>query len=759
MKRPLFFIFIFLIFGIISYLHINNIYFLLSIFIFVLFLSFYFANIYKTKYCRLFFLIYILGYFLMFFNNKIGNLENTILNSENITAYGVIKDFKKTKNGDFNLEIKINELEINNRKIKKNFYVVSYLEGDNKIEKGYGIKFSGKFQLGKLPSNPNGFNEYINLKANNIDFKVYIKDYKILGINEPLLYYLGQLNKKIGEIYDNILPKEESGILKSIILGDKNYLEESTKNIYRNAGIYHILAISGLHIGILALFLSKIFNKISKRYGNIFVILILIAYCIFTGGNLSTIRATFMASIMLLAKIIYRDYDMISAISLSGIILIFINPFNLYNIGFLYSYISVFSIAFLGLGFINLYELKGLKSAFVVSFFVSLAIKPISAYYFYNVNTIDFLFNLLIIPFTSVIVCLGFLISILGIFSLSLAKFLAGTIYYIFRFFTFMCKTIDKISFANISIERPSIFLIISFYIMLILIGYSIYEKRLFYKRQKYINLGLFIFLICITIEIFKPTQFKLTMLDVGQGECIVGEKGKDTFLIDSGSTLKKNVGENVLLPYLKSKGINDIDFLFISHMDSDHINGIFEIIGNIDIENIFIPNVEYENKNYEKLIRLANENNINIYKLKNGDKLTLGKDINFYILSPYKNFNNKKENNNSLVIKMEYKNTKTLFTGDIEKETENIILNELEDIDILKVAHHGSKTSTNIDFFEKIKPEVSLISCGKNNIYKHPSKETLETLKKTQVFRTDENGAIIIKFLEDKYKIKTILK
>lgn len=760
MKRPLFFTLIFLIFGILLCYFIKNIYIIFGAFFCVYFISHIFNKIYKTKYCFILFFVFLIGYFTMFFNSYETPIKNKILNSKNIYAQGVIKNVQNLQNDTLNLIIKIDNIKINNQNFKKSFYISTYLEKNKNIKEGYGIELLGDFSLGKLPNNPNGFNEFLNFKSKGIDFKVKINEYKILNIKNKFDYFIANLNENISNIYDKILPPLESGILKSIIIGNKESLDNDLKNLYINAGIYHILAISGLHLGILSIFLNKILSKIFKKYSNLIIIFILIFYCIFTGANLSTIRATLMISIMLIAKIIYRDYDLISSASLAGIILLLFNPYNIFNIGFIFSFASVFSIAFLGSAFVKIYNLKGIKASLVISFFISLAIKPISAYFFYNISTLDFLLNLIILPFTSVVVCLGFIINIISIFSINFATFLASILYYIFRFFTFMCKIVEKIPFGNLSVAKPSLFLIICFYLMLIFVAYAVYNKKLYFKNYKYIKFGLIIFLTSIIITLFTPSYFKITMLDVGQGECIVGEKEDATFIIDAGSQFNYNAAKKVILPYLKSRGITQLDFLFISHMDSDHINAVFDIIPNLKIENIFVPNVQYyDNKNYDKLVYMANQYEINIFKLNYGNTITLDNDIYFNILSPTKNFNNKYENNNSLVFELNYYNNKLLFTGDMQKNVEKDLIPYLSDVDILKVAHHGSKTSSIPQFLEKTNPEVALISCGINNRYNHPNKDTLDNLKNSKVFRTDLNGAISITLFKNKYFINTMFK
>ncbi|WP_317367425.1 DNA internalization-related competence protein ComEC/Rec2 [uncultured Tyzzerella sp.] len=686
----------------------------------------------------------------------INNVPYSLNEKEEIHTIGYIKNIEKTSNNKY--KFKLTTKYINNSYKKLNILV--YTDSINNIKIGAKVSINGTIYYPNKKSTPNGYDEELNYKIDNIKYKMYANKIEILKYNK-LKLYLSNLKDNIGNIYDSILPITESNILKAMILGEKQFLDNETINLYRTSGIYHILAISGLHIGILALFLRKIFNLIHRRFGNILVIIILILYCIFTGSNLSTIRATIMCITVLVGDMIFRNPDFISSISLSAIILLIKNPYYIFDIGFLYSYTSVFSIAFLGGRICTIYSIKGICKAFIISFFVCLSIKPITAYYFYNITILDTFLNVVIIPFMSIVVIIGFITSIVGIFSIPIAKFLIGSVYYILRLFTYMCKIIENMEFNNIIIGRPSIFIIIGIYAMLFFIGYTFYDKYLIKTRKKFINIGIIIFIICTSLSILIPKPFTITMLDVGQGDSIVGINNDGVFLIDGGGSNNFSTGENIILPYLKSKGIKTIDFVFVSHNDNDHIKGIIEILDKIHIKNLFLPINNTLDENYNTLLNIAKDKNIPVYFLQNGDTLSLGDNLKFDILHPNKNFLDDNDNNNSIVLKLKYKNNSVLFTGDIEKQAENFLLenNTSLNADILKVAHHGSKTSTTSDFLAKTNPKDALISCKENNIYNHPSQETINNLKNANVniYRTDKNKTITIKFYKNNYKISYI--
>lgn len=749
MKRPLLFILTFLIFGILIYYFLSKIYIKFILFFVLLFLSLYLSKIYKLKFPKYLVLFSLLGYFLMYLNN----IPYTLSENQEINAIGYVNSIEKTSNNKYKIKISTKYINGNTKKLN----ILVYTDNLHNIKVGAKVDTKGVVYYPNKKSNNTSYDEELNFKIDNITYKVYANKIEVLKYNK-IKTYLYNLKENICNIYDDILPQKESNILKAMILGEKQFLDNETIDLYRTSGIYHILAISGLHIGILSLFLTKIFKFVNRRFGYIFVIIILIFYCIFTGASLSTIRATIMCITVLIANILFRNPDFISSISLSAIILLIKNPYYLFDIGFLYSYTSVFSIAFLGGRICSIYNIKGIYKAFIISFFVCLSIKPITSYYFYNFTILDTLLNIIIIPFMSIVVIIGFISSIVGMFSIPIAKFLIGSVYYILRLFTYICKVVENMNFNNIIIGRPSIFVIISLYIMLFFIGYAFYDKYLLKKRKKFINIGMGIFIIFVSISILTPKPFTITMLDVGQGDSIVGINNDGVFLIDGGGNNNFSTGENIILPYLKSKGIQTIDFVFVSHNDSDHIKGIIEILDKIKIKNLFLPINNTLDENYETLLNIAKDKNIPIYFLQNGDSLTLGKNLNFDVLHPNKEFLDKDDNNNSLVLKLNYNNNSILFTGDIEKRAEEFLLNNNKNLksDILKVAHHGSKTSTTTDFIKNVTPKDALISCKENNIYKHPSEETLKTLKyaNINIYRTDKNKSITIKFYKNNYKI-----
>jgi competence protein ComEC len=269
--------------------------------------------------------------------------------------------------------------------------------------------------------------------------------------------------------------------------------------------------------------------------------------------------------------------------------------------------------------------------------------------------------------------------------------------------------------------------------------------------------------ILCLKI----PRGFSITCLDVGQGDGIVVETSKNHhYLIDGGSSNVSQVGKYRILPYLKSQGISYLDYVWVSHTDQDHISGILEILGlqaknqtSVTIGNLVLPGIEEKSQNYESLEKAGKEAGVKIYYLNAGARLK-DKDLVWKVLSPRKGEGGE-ENQSSLVLELTEGNFRGLFTGDIDEETEEKLINDLEDVDFLKVAHHGSRYSSGEKFLDVTRPEISLISCSSTNTYGHPSPETLERLTKakSRVWCTKDCGEVRVEIKKNGLKIKTYLQ
>ncbi len=253
-------------------------------------------------------------------------------------------------------------------------------------------------------------------------------------------------------------------------------------------------------------------------------------------------------------------------------------------------------------------------------------------------------------------------------------------------------------------------------------------------------------------------------MIDVGQGDSTLIRCYGKTILIDGGGSKSDSfdVGEKILLPYLLHERISKIDYVIISHFDSDHIMGLIPVLNNINVGRVICGQSTEKTEEYYHFIENIRGRGSNIYEVTEYDRIQICKNVFIDILAPIQNVDISESisNNSSLVCKLTYLNTKILFTGDIEKQTENILINKDISADILKVGHHGSKTSTTQNFLNKVNPKISVICVGKNN-FGHPANEVLKRLeeKKSDIYRTDLHGIVTINIdLNEKIKINKMI-
>lgn len=739
MKRPLIFITVYFILGILIG-QINNISIIFSIFTFLIFLSYLFSKIYKIKVLNLLTFVTVFSLVLTIFNAqpRSKELEKIYSNNEFVKITGNITRVDATNELTKKIVVRTNTFETDDEIIKKSVNLLVYIYEPTSFYLGEEVFITGYLAKASVPKNPTDYNEKRAFQIQNIEYKIYPSYYEVTAINNKFTYALSKVKENLSNLYYKILPESEASILNGIILGNKSYIDQETLSVYKNAGIYHILAISGLHITILAGFLCKIFDLVNKKYSKIIVILILVLYCIFTGASISTIRATIMATITLLGGLIYKRYDLISSTCMSALILLTYEPMYIFDIGFLYSFSSVLSIAFLGLKVTERENIPIYIKPFIISFFVGLTIKPITMYNFYTLNFIDIFLNVLVLPFMSIVVGIGFLAIIIASINFNLATFVVGFIYYILRFFTYICTIIDRMEFSNIIVGKPSNIMLIAYYLMILFIAFCFYDKHLIRKRIKFIKIGILIFFTTFTFSKFVPKHLEITMLSTSKGEVFVGEYNNFTFLIDGGNKSSRStysVSGSTIIPYLNSKGISKIDAIFVTNSSDDYITGAIEVLDLIEVGKIFVPSVDFRNSNYVTLFEKAYDKNIQVFKLRAGDKIFINDMINFECLYPTEEIDFYTEDN--LVFKINFEQKSILFTNFIDENLENI----KTQADILKVS--TNEILTNTEFLKYVNPSIIISRLDLEEI-------DLTYNKALQVFSTSSNGAINMKIYKN---------
>ncbi|NLK21533.1 MAG: DNA internalization-related competence protein ComEC/Rec2 [Epulopiscium sp.] len=770
MKRPLIWIFLMYLLGILGGWYCLN---LSST---ILFFSFIFVIVIilykKTKWngILVFPLFLLFGYIQieLSFIPKDVILEEAINknSSMNVKVKGVIEDIKDTGDGQISCIIKSSEILCKNKIHVKPIKIKLYTKLNSKIEYGNIVQVDGKIMAFEPLRNPGGWNEVLYMKTQGIDYKMFGDLISIKPDRKNFRSYLQQLRGRFFQVYDKLLPFEQSSIIKAMIIGEKSTLGKEQKLIYQQAGISHILAISGLHISIIALFLWWIFKALRAPaiVSTISIVSFLWIYCVFTGFGVSTVRAVLMITLTLSSKIIRRSYDVHTSIVLAAFIILIKQPLYLWNAGFQLSFAAVLGLIFLGPLFNRIFWIpEKIRKILSPSMGAGLATLPIVAYHFYYISLIGFILNLIIVPLSTFVVGFGFLGGVVGLFWIQGARFIIGIVYYILCFYEYIAKLFIRIPHSNLITGATSLWQIFVYYTTIFVPILYFYYKREYNLNKKILGRFGIICLLLWGTFLFKNNKFEVVFLDVGQGDsAVIHTENNKNLLIDGGD----KGCQKVILPYLHYKGITSLDGVFLSHPDKDHLAGLVDILDYIDIKKIYVS-VENDGKDkmYHQFISKAKSLDIPCYFLKKGEEISIDK-IHLICLYPQDNHMKKDGggwNKVSMVFQIQYGTHTFLFTGDIEKEQENNILRLYKPIqtDFLKVPHHGSKTSSTEDFIRWCNPQNAIISCSKNNRYSHPHKEVIERLSKNNIntITTSNNGAVMITSNGKEYAINTMIQ
>lgn len=665
--------------------------------------------------------------------------------------------------------------------------IMAILEDGEGIELGQEVALSGCLLPLEKQRNPGGFQEWIYYGARHIDYKMFPIVYRRGSIQKSPIYVLNDLRIRLAQTYDIVLPPKEAAIIKSIIIGDKSDLDDDIRDLYRIGGIYHVLAISGLHISVLFLAANRLLLLfLGKKSAGLLSLSLLAIYGLMTGASPSTVRAVIMAGVIIFGEVLYRERDVLSSISFACVCLLLYSPLYLFDIGFQLSFAAVFGLAILTAPIerlLSLCETKcpwlylpgrtKVKSALSATLSAGLAICPILSYHFYVITPYSVIVNLIILPTVSALVVLGFLSGFAGLFSDSLATFLSGPVYYGLRAYENICLFFSKLPFSSILTGRPGILFCLAAYSLMAtgafwLSGFG----DAFDRRRRYFLKALLLFIVLCIVPLIVPHGLQVTMLDVGQGDCFVIRSQSKTFIVDGGGQngrdLGQNTGVNVLLPYLDYLGTGRLDGVFVTHFDYDHAAGVLELVQQKKIGAVFLSSIlerdtaQRENEWYQLLINSCERYKIPVLYLDAGDEVEV-ESLRFTVLYPDHLTVANDINDTSLVMKLTYKEISMLFTGDIGHDSESAIINAYGELraDILKLAHHGSRYSNSQTFLQAVDPLAAVVSAGQNNRYGHPAPDVLDTLAKLRIplYQTPAHGAVTINSDGNWIKIKTMLE
>ena len=730
---------------------------------------------------------------------------------EEVTIKALITSNANEKEYKYTYTVTVSE--INGEKLEKSIQLMLNIK-KNKIKKdapkfGNIVEITGTYEEPSTARNYKGFDYRQYLKSRNIYGTIDCEKYEIIATNKINVAsnIVNYVQNNIKENMFNILDEEQSALCVGILIGDREKISDITEDNFKKSNLTHMLAVSGSHITYIIVALTTILSKTNRKFSLIITILFLLFFTVLTGFTASVLRASIMGIITLLASILHRKSDTINNLGISSIIILIYNPYLLVDAGFLLSYAGTIGIILFskkisnGISIIvnkinpnllnkeqnnnsKIFFIKSIIEKIILYIISSLSVTlsaniviiPIMAYMFSTISFTFWISNILAGPVMEVVTIFGFIVYFISIIFPILAQFLGIALNLLLTVLLKIAEISSKIPGASIYIKTPSIYMCVIYYLIIYIlfnmqaIKQIIRKKAIFRlyaikakKQRKNILVIAILFTILVNSIIYVTDKnIKIYFVDVGQGDCtLIQTSGRKNVLIDGGGSEfgSFDVGKSTLLPYLLDRGITKIDYMMISHFDSDHIGGLFYIMENLRVDNIIISKQGESSENLKKFIEILQSNNrgsknkTNIILVKKGDNIKIDNTSYFEILFPEDELiNDNILNNNSIVAKFVSNNFKMLFTGDIEEIAENRLCelykstNKLQ-ADIIKVAHHGSKTSSTLNFLELVKPKIALIGVGENNNFGHPNDAVLKRIKDlgAHICRTDQMGEISI--------------
>lgn len=630
------------------------------------------------------------------------------------------------------------------------FSMLAYIQKGISYPVGCELSLYGTiFQLNKA-DNPGQFDAEGFYQSQGI-FYTFQADVVTTVVGEASYReYLTVFREYLAEQLMNLFEERDGGILKAVLLGDKSSLREEDQLLYQKNGISHLLAISGLHISLIGISLYRLLRKLGLTFleAGIPSGVLLLAYGMFTGFGVSTVRAVCMFLVMIFADIFGRTYDMASAMSLAAIILLIRSPLLARQASFLLSFGAILGICFVHPILVSIMKPKRkIYKTILFSISLSLVTYPLTVHFFYEYPLYSILLNFVVIPCMPLVMIFGGSGLLAGCLYRGAGKILGIPAHLILSFYEFLGNGLVRLPLSMVRLGQEEPWQLILYY-LLVVSGLA----GLWYARRKIYGLFFPMALILVTLRFRSGLEF--TMLDVGQGDGLfLRIPGVVTCMIDGGSSSVKNVGKYRILPYLKYEGVEKIDYWIITHADLDHISGLLEIIelsGTLDgipIGSLLLPSIENPDELYLELWELAEEKGIMVGTIGAGDEIH-GEDFSIECISPMKNSYYADKNDSSTVLSISYQDFSMLLTGDLGFKGEVSLLesDSLNPVDVWKVSHHGSKYSGREEFLETIRPNLALISVGKNN-YGHPNPDLLSRLDYigSHTETTLEHGALML--------------
>lgn len=701
------------------------------------------------------------------------HIVNFIDSNESVAITGTVVGFPIQKKD--HLEIELNVSKIFSSSIEQNtrgkILVKLWLQNFS-LDFGEQIQIRGRLIAPRGERNPGDFDYQKFLAAQKIYGAMNVatpEKITILPSAPPksITYMMYRIKQKFNQAIEQLYQGKARAIIQALLLGERGEIDPELKQAFIDCGVIHALAISGLHVGYIIFIFFALFSLLRFSYEAriIAVLKCLIFYNLLIGFAPPIVRASLMAGIFLLGRLWQRPTDMLNVISAAALIILLVSPLQLFQASFQLSFMAVISIVFLYQRLKFFFDRSSLfrklsKSnignflgkLFLVTFAAQLGTLPLVAYYFHRISIISFLMNLLVIPLLGVIIALGLLSLFSSLISISLAQFYANSNTIILDSLIRVLEQSSQFKFSAIEISPFGLVSILLYYLLLLIVVNL--DKKFCQKALVFSASCIFLFLAWKPI-VENEKWMQVIFFDVGQGDAafVTFPDGKN-LLIDAGPAYEKfDAGQAFIIPYLKREKIRQIDTVILTHSDVDHIGGMASIFQKIQVNKIYDNGIYQASPGCSTYNQIIDRLGISHEKIYAGERLPASNEAGIFILHPNRSFVEKNDlnlNNGSIVLKINYGKISFLFAGDIEVESENLLLayGELLRANVLKVAHHGSRTSSSGPMLQRIQPQYAVISVGKNNQFNLPDPDVMKRFQALgiETIRTDRNGAAIFR-------------